>query len=81
MYMGGRSCGRHHVLLRNLAEEIEKIHWNIWGDSILTDPPTLFANIPVLVNSYVRYKVANNQLLALVSFVFRDKILKHIHTH
>ena len=24
---------------------------------------------------------SNSQLLALVSFVFRDKILKHIHTH
>jgi hypothetical protein len=26
------------------------------------------------------YTKSNNQLLALVSFVFRDKILKHIHT-
>ena len=26
------------------------------------------------------YTKSDNQLLALVSFVFRDKILKHIHT-
>ena len=29
---------------------------------------------------YLTDTKSNNQLLALVSFVFRDKILKHIHT-
>jgi len=32
------------------------------------------------VNNFKGITKSNNQLLALVSFVFRDKILKQIHT-
>ena len=32
-------------------------------------------------HEYCHHSKSNSQLLALVSFVFRDKILKHIHTH
>jgi len=34
----------------------------------------------IKINAAVNYKV-KSQLLALVSFIFRDKILKHIHTY
>ena len=45
--------------------------WDTWHPSVGQDPLGLYIDTDTK---------SNNQLLALVSFVFRDKILKQIHT-